>query len=66
MSRTKKGKKGPGHEYWGKRALSVCPPGKVSKDITNGKERASARKLKSALKKTDKLPDDGFGKDGEE
>lgn len=65
MSRTKKGKKGPGHEYWGKRAFSVCSPGRTSKQITNGKERAAKRKLEKALKKTDKLPDDWFGKDEE-
>lgn len=66
MSRSQKGKKSPGHEYWGKRALSVCPPGKISKKITSGKERASVRKLKAALKKTDELPDAHFGKDEEE
>ncbi len=47
MSRTKKGKKGPGHEYWSKRPLSSnhgASPGRITKDITHGKERAQAKR----------------------
>lgn len=54
MSRTKKGQKGPGHEYWSKRPLSSAHgavPGRITKDITNGKERMAARKLEKKEKK---------------
>ena len=43
MSRSKKKTKGPGHEYWGKRAISRnggAVPGKVTKKLTHSKERA--------------------------
>jgi len=52
MSRTKKGKKSPGFDYWGKRALSGnCGHGKEVKKITHGKERATAKRLEHKAKK---------------
>jgi hypothetical protein len=45
MSRTKKGTKGPGFDYWGKR-------GSFDKDTTKGSERMSnTRDLKKEIKK---------------
>lgn len=43
MSRSKKGKKGPGYEYWSKRPMSGRPPGKKTKKLTHRKERAKAK-----------------------
>jgi hypothetical protein len=52
MSRSKKGKKSPGYDYWGKRALSGdCGYGKEVKKITHGKERAATKKLERKAKK---------------
>lgn len=48
MSRTKKGSKGPGYEYWSKRPNSCSAPGKKNKQITNRIERA--RRLKEIKK----------------
>lgn len=45
MSRTVKGSKDTGYEYWGKRALSCCSPGRVSKKITHSMERMQENKL---------------------
>lgn len=48
MSRTRKGKKGPGHEYWGKRPVSRnhgAIPGKFSKKRTAKLERLEDKKL---------------------
>lgn len=43
MSRSVRGSKGCGYEYWGKRALSQCDPGRSSKKITLGIERTRER-----------------------
>lgn len=43
MSRTKKGKKSPGYEYWSRRPNSMSSPGRVSKTVTKKKERAVAK-----------------------
>jgi len=43
MSRTKKGSKGPGHEYWGRRS-EYRVPGKLSKKLTHRKERKQGKK----------------------
>lgn len=43
MSRTVKGSKGCGFEYWGKRAMSQCDPGRDSKKMTLGIERMRER-----------------------
>ena len=43
MSRSVRGSKSCGYEYWGKRALSQCDPGRSSKKITLGIERARER-----------------------
>ena len=50
MSRTKKGAKGPGYEYWSRRPAKSCTdPGKENKTITHRLERAAAkRELKRA------------------
>lgn len=45
MSRSVRGSKGCGYDYWGKRALSQCSPGRINKKITLGMERAAERKL---------------------
>ncbi len=44
MSRTIKGSKASGYDYWSKRAYSCCVPGRFSKQITNGIERMRNRK----------------------
>jgi hypothetical protein len=47
MSRTKKGSKGPGYEYWGKRPVSRnhgAVPGKFSKKRTAKLERIEDKK----------------------
>jgi hypothetical protein len=49
MSRSAKGSKGPGFEYWGKRPGNGLSPGKATKKITHRLERLKA---KEALKKT--------------
>lgn len=49
MSRTKKGGKGPGFEYWSRRPAKVADPepGRETKKITHRQERAvSKRDLK--------------------
>jgi hypothetical protein len=51
MSRSKKGKKSPGYEYWSKRPNSMSSPGKISKNITHRKERADAKKVVHKAKK---------------
>jgi hypothetical protein len=43
MSRTRKGAKGPGHEYWGKRRGGGFDPGRDSKRAIHGLERADAK-----------------------
>lgn len=53
MSRTKKGSKGCGYDFWGRRAKSCCPPGKVTKQITKRIERARS---KAAVRKGEDLP----------
>jgi hypothetical protein len=45
MSRTRKGAKGPGHEYWSRRPAKGCVnPGKKNKTITHRLERAAAKR----------------------
>lgn len=44
MSRSKKGSKGPGHEYWSKRPGSMAVPGEFSKNRTHRLERLEAKK----------------------
>ena len=45
MSRTKKGTKGPGYEYWSRRPAKGCvDPGKSNKTITHRLERAAAKR----------------------
>lgn len=48
MSRTIKGSKGPGYEYWSKRPLSGAPPGKWWKKMTHHIERQRNKKLDKA------------------
>lgn len=45
MSRTVRGSKGCGYDYWGKRALSQCSPGRDTKKLTLGMERTAERQL---------------------
>ncbi len=45
MSRSIRGSKGCGYDYWGKRAMSQCPPGRFTKKTTLGKERTQERQL---------------------
>lgn len=51
MSRTKKGAKGPGYEYWSKRPNSVSSPGRISKTITKRKERAENKQAIHRIRK---------------
>lgn len=45
MSRTRKKSKGPGFDYWGRRALSGnCGYGPIVKKFTHKKERLSAKR----------------------
>lgn len=44
MSRTVKGSKAPGYEYWGKRGLSMVSPGKKTKKLTHKIERQQSKK----------------------
>lgn len=47
MSRTVKGSKSPGFEYWGKRpSYGIFPPGKLSKRLTHKAERKRWPKAK--------------------
>lgn len=43
MSRTKRGDKRPGYEYWGKRPMSGFSPSKDVKQMTHQTERARAK-----------------------
>ena len=45
MSRTVKGKKGPGYEYWSRRPFNKCggTPGKVTKHRTHKAERRDGK-----------------------
>jgi len=45
MSRSVKGSKGCGYDYWGKRAMSSCSPGRVNKKLTLGIERMREHQL---------------------
>lgn len=47
MSRTKKGAKGPGYEYWGKRPIARnhgAVPGRKTKTMTHRLERLEGKK----------------------
>jgi hypothetical protein len=52
MSRTRKGSKGAGHEYWSKRPNSMSVPGKESKKRTHRLERIEDKKV-------EKIPEEG-------
>ena len=49
MSRTKKGNKGPGYEYWGKRSWGkgkwLADPGRFTKKQTARKERRQGKRI---------------------
>jgi hypothetical protein len=45
MSRTRKGAKGPGWEYWSRRPCSGWNPSKEHKQITHQIERAREKEL---------------------
>ena len=51
MSRSKKGKKDPGSEFWGKRPMSMSSPSKENKKLTHSKERAQAKQKLARIKK---------------
>lgn len=48
MSRTKKGAKGPGYEYWGRKyngdGKHLNSPGKLAKRYANRRDRRKAKK----------------------
>lgn len=44
MSRTRKGTKPPGYEYWSKRPFSISGPGAFAKRRTHRGERAEGKK----------------------
>lgn len=56
MSRSKKGKKPPGYDYWGKRPLGYGDHGTKGKRVGIQRERAQE---KQKLRKTKKEEDDG-------
>lgn len=43
MSRTYRGAKGPGYEYWGRRYLKCRDPGRSTKLLTHRRERLIGR-----------------------
>lgn len=45
MSKTKKGKKSPYFEYWSRRPLSGNKPGRETKTLTHGIERAQSKTI---------------------
>ena len=45
MSRTRRGSKGPGYEYWGRRPCSGWNPSKETKVIAHQIERAREKEL---------------------
>lgn len=45
MSRSVQGSKGCGYDYWGKRAMSQCSPGRENKKLTLGIERMRDRAM---------------------
>jgi hypothetical protein len=45
MSRTKRGGKAPGYEFWSRRPHSGRGYGRVYKDLTHSTERAVAKQL---------------------
>lgn len=51
MSRTVKGKKAPGYEYWSRRPFNKCggTPGKVAKHRTHKAERMSGKEAARVL-----------------
>lgn len=49
MSRSKKGSKAPGFEYWSRRPMSGSTPSAQAKRICHGMERAEGRKRLSKL-----------------
>lgn len=51
MSRTKKGEKGAGYDYWTKRPYSSSGYGPVVKKLTKKKERAMTKQQLSRIKK---------------
>ncbi len=51
MSRTKKGEKGPGYDYWTKRPYSYSGYGPDVKKMTKKKERAVAKQKLDKIKK---------------
>ena len=58
MSRTRKGSKGPGYEYWSKRPMAGMNPGAETKRMTHKLERIEA---KDQIK--EQLQDDGLEHD---
>lgn len=53
MSRTKKGAKGAGFEYWSKRPCAGDSPGRETKKRTHRKERIQDKKIIEREKKED-------------
>lgn len=43
MSRSRKGAKAPGWEYWSRRPMSGCAPSPENKKICHGIERSQAK-----------------------
>lgn len=64
MSRTKKGSKGPGYEYWKSRMGGIEDPGAETKKFTHKKERSRAkskvRRVAEGKIPPDTLSDRGF------
>lgn len=45
MSRTKKGSKPPGYDYWSARPHSQSPAGRITKTLTHRSERQQSKGL---------------------
>lgn len=52
MSKSKKGAKGPGYEYWSRRPGNIQTPGKSAKKITHKIERLRNKLLAKKEKET--------------
>lgn len=50
MSRTERGQRGPGYEYWSRRIKAMLNPGRWAKKLTHRFER---RQAKNTLRKED-------------
>lgn len=54
MSRSRKGAKAPGWEYWSRRPMSGCAPSPENKKICHGIERSQAKaEVRNGIRESD-------------